>query len=135
MKNFRVQSFLVSAAIICCCKIHESTLKTSRSSNSRKESCSETFDLQTLMELTGKISSLLRGVHHFQVLLARTITFGTEGFVRYSWHFHYSKVLMYSFLNLLHIYYSLTLAKITKLYPNFFLIAFPNCFQMILRKM
>ena len=40
---------LVQAAIICCYKIYDSTLKTSRSSNSRRVLCSETFELQTPM--------------------------------------------------------------------------------------
>ena len=52
VKNFFLGGglvILVQAAIICCYKIYDSTLKTSRSSNSRRVLCSETFELQTPM--------------------------------------------------------------------------------------
>ena len=73
-----------------------------------------------------KSFSLLGGVHHLQVLLTRTITFGTERFDWYSWHIHYSEVLRYSSLNLLHMHYSPALAMPTKLYTKFLELLFQS---------
>lgn len=73
-----------------------------------------------------KIFSLLGGVHHLQVLLTRTIKFATERFDWYSWHIHYSEVLRYSSLNLLHMHYSPALAMPTKLYTKFLELLFQS---------
>ena len=103
--NFCGLVTFVQATIICCYKIYDSTLKTSRSPNSRRVLRSETFELQTPMWLMEEICSLLGGVQYLQVFLTRTNILGTEWFIRYLLDVHYSEVLMYSSLNLLHIYY------------------------------